>query len=793
MGLLVTSSIKIVIGLSIFIIFVSMCLIDLFIAFNDFYYTTLSLKILEIKYNKSMRSLSIVMVNNELLDNNDELFKGIYNTLINSDEFNNFGSDKIIILSCILEDNREFNLHSNVLINKDTSFEEYYNSISDDLINYSNLQYGYNNLPIIKFIVKVWDATNFKNVKIKTTHNALTTIERKSFNGVRSYSTVGCTNKNWNIGLITPLSLYNKRGKLILEHPKPIFTMDIETIKVNGFQTPIAISSCGPKGSNFFLIDHLLLINDPDKAVNQLWFNYINGLIDEVNNLGLDKITIFAHNLGDFDGYFLYKGLLNTYNPENVSSIMDHSNSFISITLKHSITIEWKDSLRIFPISLDELCNLFVVTGKLIPYDLRFNDISLFNNHNLLILFKKYSLQDAVALYESLTIAQSIYFSLFKVDIESIYSTATLALKIFRTKFLDKDIFILPEYMDSFIRNGYYGGGTDVYKAYGENVHYYDVNSLYPSAMLNPMPYNLVTPNLLDLSNRSLDSFFGFVKAEIYCPSDMLRPVLPYHSNGKTIYPTGIWTGVYFSEELKAVSKLGYQIRLISGYEFTKADLFSKYVKMFYEIKRTKGGSEKAVAKLLLNNLYGYFGRKQINIITQNVKNEHLEPLLLTRVVKSINQINKDYSTVLSYSNINHKLLNQLNNEIHHVSLKELTSPIKSNVAIAAAVTSYARIHMIPFKIDPNTLYTDTDSIFTLTPIDPKLLGDGLGLMKDEMNGLIIKEALLLGPKQYGYWYLDKEGNMIEKSVFSGVSRDSLTFGEIIKIGINNNYLTLIN
>jgi len=141
MGLLVTSMagyaipLKIVIGLSIFIIFLSMCLIDLIIEINDFYYPNLSLKILEIKYNKSMRSLSIVMINNELLDDNDELFKGIYNTIINCDEFNNFGSDKIIILSCILEDNREFNLHSNVLINKDTSFEEYYNSmISDPLM-----------------------------------------------------------------------------------------------------------------------------------------------------------------------------------------------------------------------------------------------------------------------------------------------------------------------------------------------------------------------------------------------------------------------------------------------------------------------------------------------------------------------------------------------------------------------------------------------------------------------------------------------------------------------------------
>ena len=44
---------------------------------------------------------------------------------------------------------------------------------------------------------------------------------------------------------------------------------------------------------------------------------------------------------------------------------------------------------------------------------------------------------------------------------------------------------------------------------------------------------------------------------------------------------------------------------------------------------------------------------------------------------------------------------------------KSKLTPIQSNVAIAAAITSYARIHMIPFKIDPHTIYTDTDSVMT--------------------------------------------------------------------------------
>jgi hypothetical protein len=355
---------------------------------------------------------------------------------------------------------------------------------------------------------------------------------------------------------------------------------------------------------------------------------------------------------------------------------------------------------------------------------------------------------------------------------------ATLSLKIYRTKFQDKNIFILPQHTDLFIRQGYFGGGTDVYKAYAEKVFYYDVNSLYPAAMLNPMPYDLVNPNLINLTNRTLDSFFGFAYVKVYCPDSMLRPVLPFHFNGKTIYPTGTWEGVYFSEELKAVVKLGYQITLIKGYEFTKTDLFSNYVNTFYEIKRTSSGSEKHIAKYLLNNLYGYFGRKQINIITQNVKNDNLKNILLSRVVKSITPITEEYSTVLSYSNINYKMLTLLNNELN-TNIENFNTPIKSNVAIAAAVTAYARIIMIPFKIDPNTLYTDTDSIFTTKPIDPSLIGDNLGQMKDEMNGVIIEEALFLGPKKYGYWYIDKDGNKVDKSVFAGVPRDSLTFDEI--------------
>jgi hypothetical protein len=101
---------------------------------------------------------------------------------------------------------------------------------------------------------------------------------------------------------------------------------------------------------------------------------------------------------------------------------------------------------------------------------------------------------------------------------------------------------------------------------------------------------------------------------------------------------------------------------------------------------------------------------------------------------------------------------------------------------VASAVTSYARIHMIPFKVSGKCVYSDTDSTFTTEPLPNELIGDDLGLMKDELNGLMIKEAYFLGVKKYGYQYEDKNGNLITKSVFSGITRDSLTFEEIIKL-----------
>ena len=112
------------------------------------------------------------------------------------------------------------------------------------------------------------------------------------------------------------------------------------------------------------------------------------------------------------------------------------------------------------------------------------------------------------------------------------------------------------------------------------------------------------------------------------------------------------------------------------------------------------------------------------------------------------------------------------------------TSPIKSNVAIAAAVTSYARIHMMQIKNNKDIVYTDTDSIITTKALDSKFVGKDIGLMKDELEGGIIERGYFLGIKKYGYQYKDINNILHDKSVISGVKRDSISFKEVEDIFI---------
>ena len=115
-----------------------------------------------------------------------------------------------------------------------------------------------------------------------------------------------------------------------------------------------------------------------------------------------------------------------------------------------------------------------------------------------------------------------------------------------------------------------------------------------------------------------LDKIFGFVYGEIICPDDNILqvPFIQYKDPiiKLTICPRGKFKRLIFSPEIKYALKYGYTMDIEYCYQFKRGkDLFTKYVKDHYEIKKNSSDQvKKSNAKLFLNSLYGRFGMKDI-------------------------------------------------------------------------------------------------------------------------------------------------------------------------------------
>jgi hypothetical protein len=97
-----------------------------------------------------------------------------------------------------------------------------------------------------------------------------------------------------------------------------------------------------------------------------------------------------------------------------------------------------------------------------------------------------------------------------------------------------------------------------------------------------------------------LKDLFGFIQAFIVCPDDIDKPFLPYRKkdDGTLIFGTGMFVGVYFSEELKFAEKLGYLVVPICGWVFDRIESpFKDFVNDLYQRRlEAKQKGEKGIS-----------------------------------------------------------------------------------------------------------------------------------------------------------------------------------------------------
>ena len=220
--------------------------------------------------------------------------------------------------------------------------------------------------------------------------------------------------------------------------------VDIETMCHKGKQIPVLISHYDPvNGSQLFEINHNYIKNSEyEKGVKVLFSGYFIYL--RKCHISL----IFAHNLGGFDGYFLFKYiyLASGWEPRDLEVMIDDSNRFIQITQKMVYTmvtiattkITFKDSFRLLGgVSLNTLCKIYGVEQKLCEYNQLWNSFNLFDhsNRDSYIEWKDYAAQDSKCLYEAICKAQEVYKERFNVDVTNSVSASQLAFKLFKKTF----------------------------------------------------------------------------------------------------------------------------------------------------------------------------------------------------------------------------------------------------------------------------------------------------------------------------------------------------------------------
>lgn len=429
---------------------------------------------------------------------------------------------------------------------------------------------------------------------------------------------------------------------------------------------------------------------------------------------------IYAHYGGGYDHRFILDWILKNRPDLKILIIENHGNilalKVFKTTFKNGVETPknvWHfwDSYQVLKGSLKDLTNTFKVKHRK-KSDVNAKYITDTPTAREYLKYDCYGLYEVIDEFYKLPMLSGIGHKM---------TTSSLAMSTFRLKYLkDTILYKLTPEKEDFVRQGYYGGRTEIFKMVAKNVREYDVNSMYVSAMLNPLPMGSKGSWVTDFDFTDKNTV-GFLECEVNCPDHLHIPILPYKSpEGKLIFPTGQWTGVYYSEEIKEALKYGYEIKVKRALIFPCSPFLAKYAQDTWNIRIANPGKNPVniTAKLLGNGLYGKFAQQR-----------EREMLVMMDFEEGCQA--------------GHKLV------FPEYDLWKVPTFSDSPMIlpyISAAITSHSRIALHRYlMLKPEAVvYCDTDSVFIEDEELPH--GEGLGDLKFEEH---YKRFAAIQPKFY--------------------------------------------
>lgn len=200
--------------------------------------------------------------------------------------------------------------------------------------------------------------------------------------------------------------------------------------------------------------------------------------------------------------------------------------------------------------------------------------------------------------------------------------------------------------------------------------------------------------------------------------------------------------------------------------------VFNEYINFFEDIKK-RGENYKIFGKLMINSLYGRLGMQYKNYKTFLIKKDEFDVYSKNFKIKSFFEVNNFILIECETDN----LLRTKTNEF---------KKIVSNIALAAAITSKARIKLYKAQQDViknggRLLYSDTDSIFAAYKTNVLNTYHGEVYWDSKNEDTFIKDAIFINPKTYAILYENREIVKIK-----GLSIKDISFNEIKDKFLNN-------
>ena len=567
-------------------------------------------------------------------------------------------------------------------------------------------------------------------------------------------------------------------------------TVDIESkagdTQKAGFTRPFMVGTYDPQRDLYHEFrdePHLRVRNWEERA--SLPGGCVDKTLSYLLSSAFNGYTFYAHAGGSFDHLF-WLNWLRQHDDEYGFEVIPVQSSIQAIKVwripeepEDPIKERWLflDSFKLFPSSLDKMLKSFKLAGK-VEHDLEMHE----DDERWSVYLK----QDCVGLAKGLTAIHDLVEN--RLGGEVGMTAPSTSMKLFRRKFLGRKGSVkriarhqhwpgcnnqekCPGCAHVWIRRGYYGGRTELFRTYGKKLHYYDINSSYAASMLDEMPIGDRTITKT-LDWRMAERNAGFIECTVYIPPDCPLPPLPHRAkNGKLIFPTGTFSGVWSTKELELLKDplVNGEIRSVKKCVwFGLRPVFQDMVLELWHFRQkclagctTKGckgcnpefdEGMSALAKILINACYGKFGMKQerTSIVFSNFKDKEHCFLCQEPLSKTLPDGEDEPRIVgaLCKECEGSKPASDEFGDVWYQSKKVEASYIIPH--IAAHITALARIRIWRFmqralEAGGNVYYTDTDSCLTDVELPSS---QELGAFKDEYPGRVLT-GRFVQPKVY--------------------------------------------